>query len=468
MLDRFHPAVATWFGERFGAPTEAQTRGWAEIASGRDTLIMAPTGSGKTLAAFLAGIDGLVRRAVGGQLDDVTRIVYVSPLKALGADVERNLEAPLRGIEATAMRLGTLVPPIRTALRTGDTSQTDRARIVRRPPHVLITTPESLYLLLTSEKGRTVLSGVETVIVDEIHALVGNKRGAHLALSLERLNALVGKKVTRIGLSATVQAVDEVSHFLVGSDVVLGAGVSRPCRVVDAGRKQPLDILVEVPKEPLSAVASREAWKDVHQRLGVLINEHKTTLIFVPSRRMCERVAHDLEANLGKGIVAAHHGALAKRTRLSVEKKLQNGQLRAVVATASLELGIDIGDVELVCQLGSPRSIAVLRQRIGRAHHAVGGTPKGRIFAMTRDEVVECAAAARAMVRGQIDRHVDRPAPLDVLAQQLVATCAAGTADGRGWGDDALYRLVRGAAPYASLPRDEFDDVVAMLGDGIA
>ncbi|HSN34256.1 MAG TPA: DEAD/DEAH box helicase, partial [Ideonella sp.] len=429
MLERFHPAVATWFRERFGAPTEAQARGWAEIGSGLSTLIMAPTGSGKTLAAFLAGLDALVRRAAAGALDDVTRIVYVSPLKALGADVERNLEAPLRGIEATAMRLGTLVPPIRTALRTGDTSQTDRARIVRRPPHVLITTPESLYLLLTSDKGRMVLAGVETLIVDEIHALVGNKRGAHLALSLERLNALTGRKVTRIGLSATVQAVDEVAHFLVGSDEVLGAPVARPCRVVDAGRKQPLDVLVEVPREPLSAVASREAWKDVHERLGALIGEHKTTLIFVPSRRMCERVAHDLEALLGKGIVAAHHGALAKRTRLSVEKKLQSGQLRAVVATASLELGIDIGDVELVCQLGSPRSIAVMRQRIGRAHHAVGGTPKGRIFAMTRDELVECAAAARAMVRGQIDRHVDRPAPLDVLAQQLVAACATGARD---------------------------------------
>ena len=471
MLEQFHPAVATWFAERFGMPTEAQTRGWAEIASGRDTLIMAPTGSGKTLAAFLAGIDALVRRAVGGELDDVTRIVYVSPLKALGADVERNLEAPLRGIEATAMRLGTLVPPIRTALRTGDTSQTDRARIVRRPPHVLITTPESLYLLLTSDKGRGVLCGAETVIVDEIHALVGNKRGAHLALSLERLDALCAaqpgargrRKPTRIGLSATVHAVDEVARFLVGADTGGAAGRARPCRIVDAGRKQPLDITVEVPKEPLSAVASREAWKDVHERVGALIAEHKTTLIFVPSRRMCERVAHDLEALLGKGIVAAHHGALAKRTRLSVERKLQSGQLRAVVATASLELGIDIGDVELVCQLGSPRSIAVLRQRIGRAHHAVGGTPKGRIFAMTRDELCECAAAARAMVRGQIDRHVDRPAPLDVLAQQLVATCA--TAD---FGDDALYALVRGAAPYAALSRAEFDDVLAMLGDGIA
>ncbi|HEX4460562.1 MAG TPA: DEAD/DEAH box helicase, partial [Polyangia bacterium] len=460
MLDRFHPAVATWFAERFGQPTEAQSRGWAEIASGRDTLIMAPTGSGKTLAAFLAGIDALVRRAVKGELDDRTRIIYVSPLKALGADVERNLEAPLRGIETTAMRLGTLVPPIRTALRTGDTSQSDRARIIRKPPHVLMTTPESLYLLLTSDKGRGVLAGAETVILDEIHALVGNKRGAHLALSLERLDALCGKRPTRIGLSATVQAVDDVARFLVGAD---GQGATRPCRVVDAGRKQPLDVAVEVPEEPLGAVASRSMWKDVHTRLCTLIHEHKTTLIFVPSRRLCERVAHDLEELLGKQMVAAHHGALAKRTRLGVERRLQSGQLRAVVATASLELGIDIGDVELVCQLGSPRAIAVLRQRIGRAHHSVGGTPKGRIFAMTRDELVECAAATRAMVAGAMDRHVDRPAPLDVLAQQLVAATSTGD-----FAVDALFALVRGAAPYAQLPRREFDAVLDMLGDGIA
>ena len=426
-LDRFHPAVATWFAERFGAPTEAQARGWAEIASGRDTLIMAPTGSGKTLAAFLAGIDGLVRRAVGGELDDVTRIVYVSPLKALGADVERNLEAPLRGIEATAMRLGTLVPPIRTALRTGDTSQTERARIVRRPPHVLITTPESLYLLLTSDKGR---SGAgrrrdrDRRRDPRARRQQARRAPGAVARAARRARDVGGSDGRRA--SACRRRCRRSTRWRASSSAATRSGVPapRPCRVVDAGRTQPLDILVEVPKEPLSAVASREAWKDVHERLGALIGEHKTTLIFVPSRRMCERVAHDLEALLGKGIVAAHHGALAKRTRLSVEKKLQSGQLRAVVATASLELGIDIGDVELVCQLGSPRSIAVLRQRIGRAHHAVGGTPKGRIFAMTRDELVECAAAARAMVRGQIDRHVDRPAPLDVLAQQLVATCA--------------------------------------------
>jgi ATP-dependent Lhr-like helicase len=457
----FHPIVARWFAGRFAAPTEAQARGWAEIASGRDTLIMAPTGSGKTLAAFLAGVDGLVRRAVEGRLDDRVRIVYVSPLKALGADVDRNLRGPLAELEKVANEMGRLLPPIRTAVRSGDTSASERARIVRRPPHVLITTPESLYLLLTSDGGRSILGSAETVIVDEIHALAGNKRGAHLALSLERLDALCSHRLQRIGLSATVEPVGEVARFLcgVGED-----GAARPCRIVDAGRRQPLDVAVEVPKETLSAVASRAAWGDVYARLVELIGAHQTTLVFVPSRRMCERVAHDLEEKLGRGVVAAHHGALAKRTRQSVERRLQTGELRAVVATASLELGIDIGAVELVCQLGSPRSIAVLRQRIGRAAHVVGGTPKGRIFAFTRDELLECGAAVRAMRAGLIDQTPARTAPLDVLAQQLVASAAA---DG-GWTDDQLYTLVRRAAPYAALPRAEFDAVLGMLGDGIA
>jgi ATP-dependent Lhr-like helicase len=466
MLAAFHPAVATWFAERFAAPTEAQARGWAEIASGRDTLIMAPTGSGKTLAAFLAGIDQLVRRAVEGRLDDRVRIVYVSPLKALGADVARNLDQPLREIEATALRLGRLLPPIRTAVRSGDTTSSERAKILRRPPHVLITTPESLYLLLTSDGGRAILGGVETLIVDEIHALAGNKRGAHLSLTLERLDHLCASdhvdRPVRIGLSATVEPPATVAHFLVGADE---RGAPRPCRLVDAGRRQPLDVAIEVPKETLGAVASRVAWGDVYDRLVTLLGEHKTTLIFVPSRRMCERVAHDLEAKLGPKVVAAHHGALAKRTRLSVEKRLQSGALRAVVATASLELGIDIGAVELVCQLGSPRSIAVLRQRIGRASHTVGGTPKGRIFALTRDELLECAAGVRAMREGLIDRAPSREAPLDILAQQLVAASSPTAAE---WTDDALFALVRRAAPYAALPRAEFDQVLTMLGDGIA
>ncbi|MCY1054550.1 DEAD/DEAH box helicase [Nannocystis sp. SCPEA4] len=477
----FSPPVARWFGERFAGPTEAQRRGWAAIGRGEDTLVMAPTGSGKTLAAFLAGVDALVRRGLVGELQDGVAIVYISPLKALGADVERNLQQPLRGIEAAAAALGTPLPTIRTALRTGDSTATERARIFRQPPHLLITTPESLYLLLTSERGRTILAGCEQVIVDEIHALVGNKRGAHLALSLERLDALCGRKLQRIGLSATVEPPAEAARFLVGHDLAGHARPdmshrtypdehapedsprARPCHLVDAGRRQPLDVAVEVPQETLSAVASRSAWDDLYARIEAYLGEHRTTLIFVPSRRLAERIAHDLEQRLGEGVVAAHHGALAKRTRQMVEHKLQTGALKAVVATASLELGIDVGDVELVVQVGSPRSISVLRQRIGRACHAVGGTPKGRVFATTRDDLIECAAAVRAMKAGRIDRPVQREAPLDILAQQLVATCAA-----EEWDVEALWALARRAAPYAALTRRDFDQVVAMLGDGIA
>jgi ATP-dependent Lhr-like helicase len=460
VLGAFSPPVATWFTERFAAPTEPQVQGWAEIKQGHDTLIMAPTGSGKTLAAFLAGIDALVGRAQRGELDDKVRIVYVSPLKALGADVERNLEGPLREIEQVAARLGRLLPPLRTAVRSGDTTPAERQKMLRRPPHVLITTPESLYLLLTAQRGRQILVDTETVIVDEIHALIGNKRGAHLSLSLERLEALCGRRLQRVGLSATVEPPAEAARFLVGHE---GGGEVRPCALVDAGRRQPMDLQIEVPKETLSAVASRKAWGDVYERLVELTGQHKTTLIFVPSRRLAERVAHDLEEKLGPEQVAAHHGALARRTRHAVERKLKEGSLRAVVATASLELGIDIGHVELVCQLGSPRSIAVLRQRIGRAGHAVGGTPKGRIFAMTRDELLECAAGVRAMRAGVIDRPLIREAPLDVLAQQLVAHCAAEEADLEG-----LWAMVRRAAPYQALSRAEFEQVVSVLGDGIA
>jgi len=465
-LDVFTPIVRAWFEARFGAPTEAQARGWAEIASGNDTLVMAPTGSGKTLAAFLHGIDQLVRRGLEGRLDERVRIVYVSPLKALGADVDRNLQAPLRGIEETAVKMGRLLPPIRTALRTGDTTQSERQKILRHPPHVLITTPESLYLLCTSDGGRAILDGVETVILDEIHALVGNKRGAHLALTLERLDAICRSRPRRVGLSATVEPPQEAARFLTGHDE---RGRPRPCRLVDAGRTRALDLAIEVPKETLGAVASRAAWQDVYARIETLLAEHRTTLVFVPSRRLAERVARDLEERLGKNVVAAHHGALAKRTRLSVEKKLQRGDLKAVVATASLELGIDIGDVELVVQLGSPRSIAVLRQRIGRAGHAVAGTPKGRIFAMTRDELLECAAAVRAIRAGRIDRPVMREMPLDILAQQMVATCSTPSPAGaESWPEDELFALVRRAAPYASLPRGEFDQVMDMLADGVA
>ncbi len=460
----FCPAVERWFTRRFAAPTEAQRGGWAAIAGGHDTLIMAPTGSGKTLAAFLAGIDALVRRGATGE---GVKIVYISPLKALGADVDRNLQAPLRGIEEAAAELGITMPAIRTALRTGDSTATDRARIIRNPPDLLITTPESLYLLLTSTRGRAILAGCEQIIIDEIHALVGNKRGAHLALSLERLDALCGRRLQRIGLSATVEPPAEAARFLVGHDLSAQENspelAARPCVLIDAGRRAALDVRVEVPQETLSAVASRAAWDDVYARIEVFLQEHRTTLIFVPSRRMSERVAHDLEKRLGEGTVAAHHGALSKRTRLAVEQRLQTGAIRAVVATASLELGIDIGDVELVVQLGSPRSISVLRQRIGRACHAVGGTPKGRIFAMTRDELIECAAGVRAMMAGRIDRTVHREAPLDILSQQLVATCATDE-----WEIEALWAMVHRAGPYRGLQRRDFDAVIDMLGDGIS
>ena len=459
----FSPPVSHWFGKTFAGPTEAQRGGWAAIASGEDTLIMAPTGSGKTLAAFLAGIDGLVRRGLAGGIEEGVKIVYVSPLKALGADVDRNLQAPLRGITAAAAELGQELPAIRTALRTGDSSAADRARIIKRPPHVLITTPESLYLLLTSTRGRAILAGCEQVIVDEIHALVGNKRGAHLALSLERLDALCGRRLQRIGLSATVEPPDEAARFLVGHDLSKAELAARPCTLVDAGRRAPLDIGIEVPEETLSAVASRTAWDDLYARISGYLQAHRTTLIFVGSRRLSERIAHDLEQRLGEGVVAAHHGALAKRTRLAVEQRLQTGAIKAVVATASLELGIDVGDVELVIQVGSPRSISVLRQRIGRACHAVGGTPKGRILALDRDGLLECAAAVRAMKAGRIDRPVLREAPLDILAQQLVATCAA-----ESWDVEALWALARRAGPYLKLARREFDQVVDMLGDGIS
>ena len=462
-LDAFHPAVSTWFRERFGKPTEAQAQGWDAIGRGQDSLIMAPTGSGKTLAAFLAGIDALVRRALDGRLDDKVRIIYVSPRKALGADVERNLRTPLREIENVAARLGRMIPPIRTAVRSGDTTPAERQKMLKRPPHVLITTPESLYLLLTSQRGRTILTDAETLIVDEIHALAGNKRGAHLSLTLERLDALLGRRVRRIGLSATVEPPAEAARFLVGCEEFFGKSQARPCQIVDAGRVQPLDLQVEVPKETLSAVASRTAWTDIYQRIAQLLSEHKTTLIFVPSRRLSERVAHDLEEIMGKGVVAAHHGALAKKTRLSVESRLQAGEIKAVVATASLELGIDVGAVELVIQIGSPRSISVMRQRIGRASHSVGGVPKGRIFALTRDELLECGAGVRAMRMGMIDKAIVRVAPLDILAQQLVAMCSADDIE-----TEQLYLLTRRAAPYADITRREFGDVLRMLSDGIA
>ncbi|HXS21506.1 MAG TPA: DEAD/DEAH box helicase [Steroidobacteraceae bacterium] len=457
----FHTAVSRWLERAFEAPTPAQEQAWPAIQAGRHTLIAAPTGSGKTLAAFLAAIDLLVWEGLErGGLQDETYILYVSPLKALSNDIRRNLEAPLAGIrdELRAMSLPEL--EIRTSVRTGDTPQHERQSMRRRPPHIMVTTPESLYILLGSESGRAMLASVRSVIVDEIHAMVGSKRGLHLALSLERLEALAGRRLTRIGLSATQRPIEEVARFLVGSRQLRIDGEA-DCAIIDTGHIRRRDLQIEVPAAPLEAVMSGDVWTQVYDRLAQLAGEHRTTLIFVNTRRHAERVARHLSERMGETQVAAHHGSMAKELRLAAESRLKRGELKALVATASLELGIDIGEVDLVCQLGSPRSIAALLQRVGRSGHSLGGTPKGRLFPLSRDDLVECAALLDCVRRGELD-HLHIPAkPLDVLAQQIVAEVAA-----REWGVDELFALLRGAYPYRGLQRAELDDVVRMLADG--
>src|SRR5208283_2153797 len=387
--------------------------------AGRTTLISAPTGSGKTLAAFLICIDRLVRKALNGSLVDRTEVLYVSPLKALGNDIQKNLEGPLSEILALAAERGLLMPEIRTAVRTGDTLAKERRAMLKRPPHILVTTPESLYILLTADKSRAILRDVETVIVDEIHAVADDKRGAHLTLSLERLEALTYKPPVRIGLSATQKPIEQVAHFLTGA---------RPDPViVNIGHRRKLDMAVEVPLMPLGPVASNEMWDEVYNRLVALVEQHRSTLVFVNTRRMAERVAHHLGERLGDENVAAHHGSLSRKLRLAAEKKLKEGQIKVLVATASLELGIDVGTVDLVVQINSPRAIAVTLQRVGRSGHWRGAVPKGRLFATTRDDLLECAALLRAIRQGDLDRLMIPDSPLDVLAQQIVAACAAGT-----------------------------------------
>ncbi len=441
---------------RFGTPTEPQEQGWPHILAGRTTLISAPTGSGKTLSAFLACIDRLVRKALAGDLQDRTEVLYVSPLKALGNDIQKNLEVPLSEILQLAGERGLLMPEIRTAVRTGDTLAHERRAMLKRPPHILVTTPESLYILLTAEKSRQILRDVETVIVDEIHAVADDKRGAHLTLSLERLDALVHRRPVRIGLSATQKPIELIAHFLTG------AGRPDPA-VVNIGHQRQMDLAIEVPSSELGAVASNEMWDEIYARLSELVQQHRSTLVFVNTRRMAERVAHHLGEILGEDAVATHHGSLARKLRLAAEKKLKNGEVRVLVATASLELGIDIGFVDLVCHLGSPRSIAVLLQRIGRSGHWRGAVPKGRIFATTRDELLECAALVRSIRQGELDRIMIPEAPLDVMAQQIVASCAA-----EEWKEDDLFALVRRAYPYRNLAREEFEAILVMLSDGIA
>ncbi len=447
----FDPLVEQWFEDRFGAPTEPQMLGWPEIAAKRDTLISAPTGSGKTLAAFLICIDRLVRAARAGTLEDKTHVLYVSPLKALSNDVHKNLDIPLAGIAEAACREGILMAPIRTAVRTGDTPMAERAQMLKKPPHILVTTPESLFILLTAEKSREMLRTVSTVIVDEIHAMADDKRGSHLALSLARLDALTGVRAQRIGLSATVKPIEEVGRLL-GPET----------RIVDVGHRREMELAVEVPRDELSSVASTEMWNEIYDRVAELILAHRTTLVFVNTRRLSERVAHALAERLGEKAVLPHHGSLSRHLRLEAESRLKKGELRAVVATASLELGIDIGTVDLVCQIGTPRSIAVTLQRVGRSGHWVGAKPKGRIFATTRDELIECAALISAIRKGDLENIEIPQNALDILAQQMVAAGAAGA-----WKEDELYERFRSAYPYRNLPREDFDDVIAMLSEGI-
>lgn len=453
----FHPAVAAWFAASFSGATEAQLRAWPLIQSGRATLVAAPTGSGKTLTAFLAAIDALVRTSTDGPLPDETRVLYVSPLKALSNDIRVNLEGPLAGIDRQLAAMNLPAHGIRSAVRTGDTTTAERNAMRRRPPHILVSTPESLYVLLGSDSGRAMLATVRTVIVDEIHAVAGSKRGSHLTLSLERLDALCAQHgnpaPVRIGLSATQKPISSVADFLVG------AGAS--CAVVDVGHVRARDLALELPPVPLEAVMPNDVWERVYDRMAELVVLHRTTLIFVNTRRMAERLARHLGERLGAGHVAAHHGSLAKEYRLDAEQRLKRGELQALIATASLELGIDIGDVDLVCQVGSPRNIAAFLQRVGRSGHFVGGTPKGRLFPTSRDDLVECAALLDCVRRGELDALRIPRAPLDVLAQQIVAEVAC-----REWAEDDLFDLVRRARPYAGLERESFDALLRMLAEG--
>ncbi len=461
-LTPFHPIVAQWFQQRFQAPTEPQLLGWPAIVSDQHTLIAAPTGSGKTLAAFLVCIDRLVRQAAQGELADETQVVYVSPLKALSNDISRNLQTPLAEIQAAAAAAGLSLPALNASVRTGDTPASERQRMTRRPPHILVTTPESLYLLLTSAKAREGLRSVRTVIVDEIHALARDKRGSHLALTLQRLDALCRQAPTRIGLSATQRPMDQIARFLVGGRHVDPQG-EPDCRIVDVGHVRHLDLGVEVPETELSAVCSHETWAEVYRRLGQLIASHRSTLVFVNTRRLAERVSHHLGELLGEDAVASHHGSLSKELRLSAERRLQSGELKVIVATASLELGIDVGHIDLVCQLSSPRSIATFLQRIGRSGHSLGATPCGRLFPLTRDDLLEAMALVSAVKHHRLDCVEIPLAPLDILAQQIVAAVAADE-----WDETALFEQFRQAWPYRGLTREQFDEVLQMLSEGIA
>ncbi len=455
---RFHPAVTAWFGSHFGTPSDVQAQAWPAIQAGQNTLISAPTGSGKTLAAFLAAIDQLVHEGLQFPLADETYVLYISPLKALSNDIHKNLELPLNGIRDALLENGFPDVPIRAMVRTGDTTQSERAMMKRTPPHILVTTPESLYILLTSDSGREILKTVRSVIVDEIHALAGNKRGAHLMLSLERLNQLCDKPPVRIGISATQKPIEGMALYLTGQH---DDPVQRACTIVDTGHVRVRDLAIEMTGSPLEAVMANEVWDEIYRRLEQLIEQHRTTLIFVNTRRLAERAAAALAVKLGNDAVTSHHGSLAKEHRLDAEQRLKSGSLRALVATASLELGIDIGDVDLVCQMGSPRSIATFLQRAGRSGHHLTGTPKARLFPLSRDELVEAVAMLDAIRRDELDSILVPEHPLDVLAQQIIAEVS-----GREWDEQALYRVFKCARPYNNLDEKDFLDVVKMLADG--
>ncbi len=453
----FHPAVATWFASAFDAPTPVQQEAWPAIARGEHTLLAAPTGSGKTLAAFLASIDALVREGLERGLPDETRVLYISPLKALSNDIQKNLQQPIGGIRDALVEAGLPDVDINAWVRTGDTPQSERARAAKTPPHIMVTTPESAYILLTSVSGRNMLRTVRTVIVDEIHAVAGSKRGSHLALSLERLEALVDGRLTRVGCSATQKPIETMARFLVGNR-------NAHCNIVDTGHVRDRDMALVVPGSPLEAVMANEVWEDVYDRLAELIDGHKTTLIFVNTRRLAERAAKHIGERIGEENVTSHHGSLAKEHRLDAEQRLKSGTLRCLIATASLELGIDIGDVDLVCQLGTPRSIAAFLQRVGRSGHSIGKTPKGRLFPLSRDDLIECTALLTAARAGELDRIRIPDAPLDVLAQQIVAEVA-----GREeWGIGELFERFRNAWPYRDLAETTFSDVVRMLSEGFS
>ncbi|MES2793972.1 MAG: DEAD/DEAH box helicase, partial [Planctomycetota bacterium] len=536
-LETFHPLIRRWFQSRFAGPTEPQREGWPHIAAGRDTLIAAPTGSGKTLTAFLAAIDRLLKLSVAGELNDTLRVIYVSPLRALSNDMQRNLQTPLAEIFSLATEEGLEIAPIRVGLRTGDTSAKDRAALTRRPPHILVTTPESLYLLLTGKKSRERLRHVETVIVDEIHALVRDKRGSHLALSLERLVALCERPPQRVGLSATQKPIEVTAEFLIGARPPLGVSpqcpeitvpvlptataitdlppvavngkssrskpakvaspqrtlffdeeiephapaepafvnvpfpppqpdfqtVAERCVIIDVGHRRRLDLAIETPPSEIGAVCTHEQWAEVNARIVELIQQHRSTLIFVNTRRLAERVTHQLSELLGPDQISSHHGSLSAISRQDTELRLKLGQLKAVVATASLELGLDVGYIDLVIQIGSPRAISTFLQRVGRSGHALGLIPKGRLFALTRDELIESMAVIRAVRQGILDKVCIPDAPLDILAQQIVAEVAH-----QDWQTDDLFALVRRAYPYQHLPRAKFDAIVHMLSEGIA